>query len=578
MKLSYSLEMTALQITHQRIDDIPLLLAIMVEMGIPQEIDKQIQPHGLWQGISVGTVVTIWLCYILTEHDHRLVAVREWVQERQALFNRLLGIQLRDTDLSDDRLANVLRMLGEAEKQTALDQALVQEWITLYELPTAVTRHDSTTVSVYQEAGDEESLIGYGHSKDHRPDLAQFKVMLSTLDPVGLPLTCQLLNGKRADDGLYIPSYDQTRATLGHRHFLAVGDSKMGAIATRAYLAAGSSYYLCAFREPAADGVELAQWLETALAQETKWQAVEQVDESSGEIKTIAHLYAWERRQSHLHEQTGESLTWTERVLVTRSLALQAGLKTKREQARQRLYAELDRLAQPAKQGRKRYRQQEALRQEVITLLDRYHLNDIVSVTLKAAPHPDGGQRWLVAGYQCDQAAWQQMVDRLGWQVYLSNAPTTLYPDPDLVLTYRRQPRLEQGIARLKSRNLHIHPVFLHDEQRIAGLTWLLFLALRLIVLLEFRLRHQLAQRDEEIVGLNPAAKNQTTDRPTTERVLKAFGNITFSIIDLGPVVHYHVTPLTPTQQHILSLLNLSDDIYLRLAEPQSKPLLNLRE
>jgi transposase len=570
--------MAALEITQERIDDIPLLLAIMVEMGILQAIDKQIQPHGLWQGISVGTVVTIWLSYILTEHEHRLVAVREWVQEKQEMFNRLLGIQLRETDLTDDRLANVLTMLGETANQSALDERLVQAWVTLYELPSAVTRHDSTTVSVYQEAGDEASLIGYGHSKDHRSDLAQFKVMLSTLDPVGLPLTCQLLNGKRADDGLYIPSYDQTIATLGHRQFLAVGDSKMGAVATRAHLAAGGSYYLCAFREPAADGADLAQWVETALTVESEWQAVEQVDEATGEIKTIAHLYAWERRQSQPQPQTGESLTWTERVLVTRSLALQASMKTKRAQARQRLYTELDRLTQPAKQGRKRYRQQEELAQAVTTLLDRYHLNGIVTVTFRAKPHKDGGQRWLVAGYQCDEVAWQQMLDRLGWQVYLTNAPAALYSAPDLVLTYRRQPRLEQGIARLKSRNLHIRPVFLHDEQRIAGLTWLLFLALRLIVLLEFRLRHQLAQRKEAIVGLNPAAKNQSTDHPTTERALKAFGNITFSRIDLGSVVHYHVTPLTPTQQHILSLLNLSDDIFLRLVEPQPKPLINLRE
>jgi transposase len=391
-------------------------------------------------------------------------------------------------------------------------------------------------------------------------------------------LTCQLVNGKRADDGLYIPSYDSTVATVGHRRFLAVGDSKMGAVATRAYLAAQDSYYLCAFREPAADATELRQWVETALAHETEWQPVAQIDESSGEIKTIAQLYAWERLQSNPHPQTGQPFTWTERVLVTRSAALQTGMTTQREKARQRLYAELDRLAQPSKRGRKRYRQQAELQQEVTHLLDRYHLNGVVTVTLKAEPHHDGGACWLVTGYQYDEAAWQQMVDRLGWQIYLSNAPSNFYSDPDLVLTYRRQPRLEQAISRLKSRNLPIRPVFLHDAQRICGLTWLLFLALRVIVLLEFRVRRELAQREEEIVALNPASKNQTTDRPTTERLLNAFGNITFSIIDLGPVIHHHVTPLTPTQQHILSLLNLSDDIYLRLAEPQPKPLLNLRE
>jgi transposase len=146
------------------------------------------------------------------------------------------------------------------------------------------------------------------------------------------------------------------------------------------------------------------------------------------------------------------------------------------------------------------------------------------------------------------------------------------------VLIYRQQPRLERGISRLKSRNLHIRPVFLHNEQRICGLTWLLLLALRLIVLLEFRVRRELAQREEKIVGLNPASKNQATHRPTTERILKAFGNITFSIVALGDAIHYHVSPLTPTQQHLLSLLHLSDDIYLRLAEYQPKPLLYLRE
>ncbi len=571
--------MTAIQITHQRIDDIPLLLAIMIEMGIPQQIDSQIQPHGLWQGISVGTVVTIWLCYMLTEHDHRLVAVREWVNERQELFNRLLGVQLRDTDLTDDRLANVLTMLGDVENQTALDQVWVQDWITLYELPTEVTRYDSTTVSVYQEAGDEEeSLLGYGHSKDHRPDLAQFKVMLSTLDPVGLPLTCQMVNGRRADDGLYIPAYEQTVATVGHRRFLAVGDSKMGALATRTFLTAQGSPYLCAFRQPAADAAELKQWIETALTHEKEWQVLEQIEEGTGEIKVVSHIYAWERKHSGVHPEHGAPFSWNERVLVTRSVALQAGLTKKRERARQQLYAELDKLGQPPKRGRKRYRQQAELTQKVNELLAQYRFDNIIHVTLKAEAHRDGGARWVVADYTCDEDAWEQMVAWLGWQIYLSTAPAAYYSDPDLVLIYRQQPRLERGISRLKSRNLHIRPVFLHDEQRISGLTWLLLLALRVIVLLEFRVRRELAQQQQAIVGLNPASKNQAATRPTTERMLKTFGNITFSIVQLGDAVHHHVSPLTLTQQHILSLLHFSDDIYLRLAEFQPKPLLHLRE
>jgi transposase len=570
---------TTLDIQHQRIDDIPLLIGLLVDMGVPQQIDRQIQVHGLWQGISVGMMVVIWLCYLLTEHDHRLVAVREWAKERREMFNRLLGVELRETDLTDDRLAKALSLLGNAAHQTALDQELMQTWITLYELPTEVTRHDSTTVSVYQEAGDDASILGYGHSKDHRPDLAQFKVMLATLDPLGLPLTCQVVNGKRADDGLYIPSYESAVATLGHRQVLAVGDSKMGALSTRAYLVEQGSSYLCAFRQPAADPADLTAWVEQALAHPEAWQILERVDEASGEVHRLAQVYAWERTQRHPHSvNADEEVIWTERLLVTRSAALQSGLTTKREQARQQLYTALERLTRPGGRGRPRYRQEAELSQEVTRLLDKFHLTDIVEVTLIAEPHPDGGQRWRVAAYHCDEAAWQRHIDRLGWTVYLSTAPTLLYTDLDLVLAYRAQPRLEQQLARLKTRTLHIRPVFLRDEQRIQGLTWLLFLALRVLVLLEFRVRRELAQRDEVIVGLNPASLTQATRRPTAERLLKAFGYITFSVVHLDETIHFHVTPLTALQQHILSLLNLSDDIYSRLADPQPKPLFNLRE
>ena len=71
-----------LEITTEQINDLPLLLGLVEEMGIRQQIDAQIRPHGHWQGISVGTVVSIWLCHLLMERDHRLVAVRDWAAAR----------------------------------------------------------------------------------------------------------------------------------------------------------------------------------------------------------------------------------------------------------------------------------------------------------------------------------------------------------------------------------------------------------------------------------------------------------------------------------------------------------------
>ena len=81
-----------LEITTEQINDLPLLLGLIEEMGIRQRIDAQIRPHGHWQGISVGTVVSIWLCHLLMEHDHRLVVVRDWAAGRTQTLNALLGV------------------------------------------------------------------------------------------------------------------------------------------------------------------------------------------------------------------------------------------------------------------------------------------------------------------------------------------------------------------------------------------------------------------------------------------------------------------------------------------------------
>src|SRR5260221_421409 len=102
------------------LDDVPLLLNIIKEMGIGELIDSCVKADLHWQGASIGTVTTIWLCYLLSTQDHRLVAVREWVMERQELFNRELGIELRPTDCSDDRLAIILSRLGQAGIQRRL--------------------------------------------------------------------------------------------------------------------------------------------------------------------------------------------------------------------------------------------------------------------------------------------------------------------------------------------------------------------------------------------------------------------------------------------------------------------------
>jgi hypothetical protein len=59
------------QITHERVDDIPLLLHVLRQrLELDQILDEQMMRHGNWQGLSFGGVTVTWLTHILSEHDH----------------------------------------------------------------------------------------------------------------------------------------------------------------------------------------------------------------------------------------------------------------------------------------------------------------------------------------------------------------------------------------------------------------------------------------------------------------------------------------------------------------------------
>ena len=231
-------------IITERVDDIPLLLEQMQRMGLPTLLDDHFPTHGNWQGLSLGWVSTIWLSSILSRGDHRLVHVEPWVANRLWTLRATTGQAVERLDFTDDRLEIVLRRLSDDTRWAAFESALNQHTVRVYDLSTARVHVDSTSASAYATV-TEEGLFQFGHSKDHRPDLPQVKVMQAVLDPLGMPLATDVVSGERADDPLYIPCIERVQASVGRHGLLYVGDCKMAARETRAFIAAPGDFYLC---------------------------------------------------------------------------------------------------------------------------------------------------------------------------------------------------------------------------------------------------------------------------------------------------------------------------------------------
>ena len=137
--------------------------------------------------------------------------------------------------------------------------------IEVHALPQEVIRCDATTVSGDHEV-TEGGLLQFGHSKDD-PTRPQIKVMMGSLDPLGMPLSTDVLSGERADDGLYIPLIERIRLGLNKTGLLFVGDCKMSALDTRAYLARHQDWYLSPLPLTGATAEAMDAWITAGVAQ-----------------------------------------------------------------------------------------------------------------------------------------------------------------------------------------------------------------------------------------------------------------------------------------------------------------------
>lgn len=298
-------------ITSERIDDIPLLLHWLRAMQVDKIIDAVLDPpHGNRQGLSYGQLAVVFLAYILSTCNHSLSPVRDWVAQRRHCVEHALGQPIRETDCTDDRLEDLLDALGATQAGEAIEEQLGQHLIRAYALPTETVRIDTTTASVsHRPTG--ESLLDCGLSKDHRPDLRQFKEVLGTLDPVGMPLWSATVAGHCADDPLSLPIWHRLVKVIGHSAFLVVGDCTMASLATRAQIPAGGGLYLAPLPMT---GHTPDSWRDWVLAPPVPAVTIRLPGraEPVGAGFEVAVAQTWT-------PETGAVVTWQERTLVVRS-------------------------------------------------------------------------------------------------------------------------------------------------------------------------------------------------------------------------------------------------------------------
>jgi len=571
-------------ITTERIDDFPLLLEVMIQLGLPNLIDQHLKRHGLHQGLSWGWVTAIWLAHILTESDHRKLPVRAWVRQAGETIERITGMKVGELDFTDDRLTLLLRRLSKPATWQSIETDLGRNILRVYKLKPKQVRLDPTTVSG-NHAGGADSLFEFGHSKDD-PTLRQVKVMVAALDPLGLPLVSQVVAGSTADDPLYIPAVDRVLQIIDGIGLLFVGDSKMSALLTRAHIHHLNQRYLCPLAQTGKTAEEMNQWIDAAQRGDYALQPV-YLENDQGQRKQLAAGYGFERTVSaeiSADDQT-KAQEWTEQVFIVRSesyrLTMQKGLDGRLQRATDKLLA----LTPPPTRGKHQIRDEGELTKAAEAILKAHQVEGLLTYTFERQEkrqtkylgrgrgnaerpkHEIVTVRYQITAIVRQDEAISAIEKTFGWRVYVTNAPAEQLTLEQAVLTYRDEWLIEHGFHRLKGAPLSLDPLFVKRDDQVVGLINLLSMAVRFLTLIEFVVRRKLKQNQEKLAGLIENNPKKGIDNPTTERLLKTFDDVTLTIVHLPDQTIRHITPLTSLQTRILELLGLSATVYTRLAE-----------
>ncbi|NTV59410.1 MAG: IS1634 family transposase, partial [Deltaproteobacteria bacterium] len=549
----------------QRVDDIPLILHWLKAMGVREIIDSVWQPHGNWEHSSLGELAELFVCYVLHSLNHRLYQMEPWVAEHAKVLEVVTGRSVHTKDATDDRLGRMMKILGSDEdRSTEFQQKMGRNLIHAYSLPTEIARYDTTTFNVYHVSNEaNDTLLRFGHSKNHRPDLLQFKQGLGTLDPAGIPLVTHTLSGNTADDPLYVPAWQELCAVIGHREFLFIADCKAAALDTRAVIDQGGGFYLFPLPKTGDSPALLRQWVLEPPVPPQEINLPEIVDEH-GQPRPLGEGFVLERSMRVENESRHH---WQERWLIVQSKSYAETQRKAFLKRVEKAIQELEHL-KPKKdedQAQFQARAEKILKnrkvEDCITLQVQERITHETKYLGRGRSGPNRParvieKRELHLAFQRNETLIAQELQLAGWRIYVTNTPEARLSLHDSVRYYRSEWLVERGFHRFKNGALPALPIYLQLPERIQGLMLLLTVALQALTLLEYVIRRALAKQGETLAGLVPGNPKMKTARPTAERILSQFDNLHLLVKETSRKVSgFLVEQPSPLQCRILELL-----------------------
>jgi len=451
----------------RQVGAIPVVYPLLEDLGVRQII------NGLGLNgadIDLGRIVEMLTLNRLLA-PRPLNHVGEWVE--QSIVGRMFGVAA--SQLYDQRFGRALEslqpLLAEAWRQV-VSRAVSQE-----KLEVGVLHWDTT--SIYLEGDYEASdLAAYGHSGEGGSGHKQIKIGLDVSSGERVPLLYWLLRGNRADITTPGPNLSHLAGFLARPECagvavrpLVAGDCKMiippaVAVAHRLHLSYLGPWQADNTVKAVIRSVSAAEWATSELAYRPQRHF-------PANRPFIPYRGVW---RPFPVEYAGQ--TYQDRALVVWAAGKQRLDEDKRKHYLKKL---LDRLAEIKKMlNTRRYASREYTAHQIALAKRGNPAQELVPIDLSG---PDGQ---LKLTFAIDRAALAQAQALDGKYLLGTNAPDL---SANQVLTlFKAQDGVEKSNRTLKG-PLAIRPLYLHSDQRLESLIFIILLALLVRALLQLRCR-----------------------------------------------------------------------------------------
>lgn len=567
------------EVKIEQIGLIPVILEMLNRIHLIEMIDTHYNHHGNWVGASKGTITAVWISYIISNCDHRLCCLEDWVRQNEISLNSYLsefGYIISPKDCTDAKLELLLEDFSKEEKWWLFEQQINRSFISVYKFKTKVIQLDPTIGKSFKK-GIEDGLFQYGNSKHFRSDLPQFKTIIANLVGGNMPLAAITVSGEQADDVLYVPMIKEAKKSLDENGLLWVGDAKLPSMGNRHYIQSIGDYYMGPLSKvQLPEKVLYKKYVSAVLEGTIKLEEIER----DGEV--IASGYEVTESRSH------EGSEWKERQLIVRSESYQSS-QTKALDARLKKCGDaLVNLNNSNTQGKKVFKDEKSLREACEKIIHTHKVENLLEVTYRITyqekeiraykDNPARIEKQMT--YHILVSKKKEAIERqkamMGWRVYVTNHPSETLSLSDAVNLYREEYGIERRIRNLKEEVTALLPIFLKKDNRISALINMLILVLKLVAGIEHEVATTLKEKGKELAGLYPGNPKITTPTPTIRKIIEVFKTISIAYIKQGQKITRVLIPeLSIVQKEILDLLGLPADLYKKLE--QIAPILNSR-